>query len=89
LIAGLNSFKDKVILIAGGYDKKIPYDALGPVIAEKVKCLVLIGQTAPKIEKALRDETERSGKGSDIPIKKCTSLRKPLRWLTVLLPSGT
>jgi len=35
----LNSFKDKVILIAGGYDKKIPYDALGPVIAEKVSAL--------------------------------------------------
>jgi len=78
-IAGLNSFKDKVILIAGGYDKKIPYDALGPVIAEKVKCLVLIGQTAPKIEKALRDETERSGKGSDIPIKKCTSLEEAVK----------
>jgi len=73
-IAGLNSFKDKVILISGGYDKKIPYDALGPVIAEKVKCLVLIGQTAPKIEKALKDETERSGKGADIPVLKCSSL---------------
>ncbi|GAE87440.1 UDP-N-acetylmuramoyl-L-alanine--D-glutamate ligase [Acetivibrio straminisolvens] len=73
-IAGLNSFKDKVILIAGGYDKKIPYDALGPVIAEKVKCLVLIGQTAPKIEKALKDETERTGKGTDIPVYRCGSL---------------
>ena len=29
-IAGLRSFREKVILIAGGYDKHIPFDALGP-----------------------------------------------------------
>jgi len=32
-----------------------------------------------EIEKALRDETERSGKGSDIPIKKCTSLEEAVK----------
>ena len=31
-IAGLRSFPQKVILIAGGYDKHIPYDVLGPEI---------------------------------------------------------
>ena len=29
-IAGLRSFPDKVILIAGGYDKHIPFLMLGP-----------------------------------------------------------
>lgn len=87
-IAGLNSFKDKVILIAGGYDKKIPYDDLGPVIAEKVKCLVLIGQTAPKIEKALKDETERTGKGSDIPLYKCSSLEEAVQTAYSIASSG-
>ncbi|MDP4182596.1 MAG: UDP-N-acetylmuramoyl-L-alanine--D-glutamate ligase [Bacillota bacterium] len=73
-IAGLNSFKQKVILIAGGYDKKIPYDLMGEIIADKVKCLVLIGQTGSKIEKALKDEIERSGKGADIPVISCKTL---------------
>ncbi len=73
-MASINAFKDKVILIAGGYDKHLPYDDMGPVIAEKVKCLVLVGQTSEKIEKALRDETERTGKGRDIPIIRCTSM---------------
>lgn len=36
-IAGLRSFDQRVILIAGGYDKHIPYDALGPEIARSVK----------------------------------------------------
>ncbi|MFZ5988913.1 MAG: UDP-N-acetylmuramoyl-L-alanine--D-glutamate ligase [Bacillota bacterium] len=75
-IAGLNSFKQKVILIAGGYDKKIPYDVMGEAIVQKVKCLVLIGQTGPKIEKALKGEIERTGKGKDIPVFRCSSLEE-------------
>lgn len=55
-IAGLLSFKDKIILIAGGYDKNIPYDDLGKYIIDKVKVLILLGKTAPKIEKAVLDE---------------------------------
>ncbi len=51
-IAGLNSFKDKVILIAGGYDKKIPYDVMGEKINEKVKILILCGPTSKNIEAA-------------------------------------
>lgn len=53
-IAGLRSFKQKVILIAGGYDKHIPYDVIGPEITAHVKKLVLVGHTADKIEEAVR-----------------------------------
>ena len=52
-MAGLRSFPDKVILIAGGYDKNIPYDVLGPEICEHVKKLFLCGTTAPKIRAAV------------------------------------
>lgn len=55
-IAGLNSFKEKVILIAGGYDKKIPYAPLAPKIKEKVRLLILMGATADKIEAALKED---------------------------------
>ena len=48
-IAGLRSFPNKVILIAGGYDKHIPYDVLGPEIVEHVKILIATGATGPKI----------------------------------------
>ncbi len=50
----LSLFGRKILLIAGGYDKKIPFDPLGPAIVKKVKILVLIGQTAPKIEAAVK-----------------------------------
>ena len=51
-IAGLRSFKEKVILIAGGYDKNIPYNELGPEITKHVKLLTLTGNTALKIKNA-------------------------------------
>lgn len=45
----LSLFDKKIILIAGGYDKKIPFDTLAPKIAEKVFTLILLGQTSEKI----------------------------------------
>lgn len=52
-IAGLRSFHQKVVLIAGGYDKHIPFDVLGPEVVEHVKALVLTGDTAPKLRQAV------------------------------------
>ncbi len=52
-IAGLRSFTQQVILIAGGYDKHIPYDVLGPEITAHVKTLLLTGDTAEKIKTAV------------------------------------
>lgn len=53
-IAGLLSFDRKLILIAGGYDKKIPFEPLAPHIIERVKTLILTGDTSDKIEAAVR-----------------------------------
>ena len=52
-IAGLHAFPQQVILIAGGYDKHIPFDVLGPEICAHVKTLVLCGATAAKIRAAV------------------------------------
>lgn len=61
----LSLFSQKIILISGGYDKKIPFDTLGSVIAEKVKILILMGQTATKI----RDAVVNSSKFSSDTLK--------------------
>ena len=50
--AGLRSFKEKVILIAGGKDKGVPFDSLGAEIVEHVKKLIVTGFTAEKIKAA-------------------------------------
>lgn len=53
VLAGLNSFDKKLIVIAGGYDKKIPFEPMADTVCEKVKTLILMGVTADKIEKAV------------------------------------
>ena len=52
--AGLLALEGKsIVLIAGGYDKHIPYDELGELISERVRVLVLCGATAEKIRAAV------------------------------------
>lgn len=53
VLAGLNSFSQKLIVIAGGYDKKIPFEPMAETVNQKVKKLILMGVTAEKIEKAI------------------------------------
>ena len=61
-MAGLKSFHQKVILIAGGYDKHIPFEVMGDLVCEKVKTLLLNGATAEKIRAAVEScESYRSG----------------------------
>ena len=54
-MAGLNSFENKVIIIAGGYDKHIPFEPMAETVVNKVKKLVLMGDTAPKIRAAVEN----------------------------------
>ncbi|MBQ9345951.1 MAG: UDP-N-acetylmuramoyl-L-alanine--D-glutamate ligase [Oscillibacter sp.] len=60
-IAGLRSFPEKVILIAGGKDKGISYDALGPVVNEHVKYLILCGATAGVIRRSVEQAKNYDG----------------------------
>jgi UDP-N-acetylmuramoylalanine--D-glutamate ligase len=52
-ITALEAFEKPTVIIAGGYDKDIPFDKLGEKIAEKAKAAILIGKTAPKIASAI------------------------------------
>jgi len=54
-IAALEAFDCPRIIIAGGYDKKLPFDDLGERIAQSAKAAILLGQTAQKIARAIRN----------------------------------
>ncbi len=70
--AGLISFGDKdIVLIAGGYDKKIPFDDFGKVINDHIKKLVLVGNTAEKIEKAVK----AADNYNNLPIYRCDEFK--------------
>ena len=52
-MAALSAFTDRnLVVICGGYDKKLDYSPLAPVMAEKAKVVVLTGACAPKIKQA-------------------------------------
>jgi UDP-N-acetylmuramoylalanine--D-glutamate ligase len=57
--AGLKTFKEKSVLIAGGYDKNLDYEPLAKPILQKVSKLILMGSTADKIEEAVKNQIEK------------------------------
>lgn len=85
-IAGLRSFNQKVILIAGGYDKQIPYDVLGPEITRAAKALVLVGATSPKIEAAVMAAPDYEAE--KLPIVRCDTLGKAVETARELAVPG-
>lgn len=81
-VAGLRAFDRKVILIAGGYDKHIPYDPLGEVAPQTVKAAVLLGATAGAIETAIRAHS------ADLPIRRVGTMDEAVQAAAALAESG-
>ena len=65
-MACLDSFNQKLILIAGGYDKGVPFTQLGVEICKKVKTLVLCGATAAAIREAVESAVEYTDSGLEL-----------------------
>ena len=80
--ATLSVFDEKVILIAGGKDKGIPYDAIGPVIVERVKYLILIGKTGPKILEAV------TSAGGNVPYVFCNTYQEAVETAANVAQAG-
>lgn len=85
-LSGLNAFDEDIILIAGGYDKNLDYEPLAKPIVEKVKGLLLIGQTSGKIFDVVKQELEDQKK--DLPIYMCESLAQTVTLAKKLAKSG-
>ena len=80
-IAALEAFDEGKVIIAGGYDKGLPFDELGKTISERAKAAVLIGTTADKIASAIQNtngQTEIVHAGSMAQaVEKAFSLCQP------------
>jgi len=73
-IAGLYSYSEDIVLIAGGYDKNLDYTPIAKPILEKVTKLILIGDTKEKIYNAVTELNKEVNK--NIEIYKCNSLKE-------------
>lgn len=85
-IAGLKAFDKKVILIAGGYDKKISFEPLAEEGYTYIKSLILLGVTKDKIKKAF--EKVMSEKGINIPIFIVSTLEEAVDKANTITENG-
>ena len=65
-IAGLNSYDEEIVLIAGGRDKHLDYEPIAKPIVDNVKTLIVMGETAEKIKNAVLKELEIEKKSMEI-----------------------
>ena len=73
-IAGLNSFDEKIVLIAGGYDKHLDYTPIAKPILDNVSNLILVGATSKKIKEVVENEMNKQNKR--IEIIECETLNE-------------
>lgn len=85
-IAGLHSFSQKIIILAGGYDKKVSYAPLAPHLIERVKILVLMGDTAEKIQQAVVSHPNYDK--DRLPIYIVSSMEEAVKTASRLADSG-
>lgn len=79
----IEAFDQPIIIIAGGYDKNIPFGEFGRKIAEKAKTAILLGQTAQKIADAIA-----AGPKTSIKIEFVDSLAKAVGLAKQLAANG-
>lgn len=85
-IAGLNSFNEKIVLIAGGYDKHLDYTPIAKPIVDNVSKLILMGATADKIHDAVVKELTLEQKS--MPIYHCSTLKETVELANQIVEKG-
>lgn len=77
-IKALEAFQGKILLIAGGRDKEGDFTILRSLVRERVKHMVLIGESAGKIKKALSNATDiRNAESMQEAVLVCRELAEP------------
>lgn len=77
-IAGLHAIRSKPIIILGGYDKHIPFDALGKELVAHAKTAILTGDTADSIASAI--ERAQSEEGEPISVVQVETLQDAVNY---------
>ncbi len=84
-IAAIESFDQPIVLLAGGRDKDLTWDNLGWVIRERVDHLILFGEVAPLIHKAVG---ESDPDGRPYSVDHCEGLSEAVRTAVERIEQG-
>ena len=67
-VTALRAFDGPVVLIAGGYDKRTPFDLMAREAVRRARAVVLIGATADAIETAIGENGAAVSAGAESPV---------------------
>lgn len=67
-VTALRAFDTPVVLIAGGYDKRTPFDLMAGEAVRRARAVVLIGATADAIETAIGENGAAVSAGAETPV---------------------
>jgi UDP-N-acetylmuramoylalanine--D-glutamate ligase len=71
-MAAVRAFEEPIVLLLGGRDKDLPWDDLAALIHQRVDHVLLFGEAADKIEKAVAG----SGSAKPLTLIRCESLEQ-------------
>ena len=76
------------IVIAGGYDKHLPFDSLGEEFCDRAKAVILTGDTAEKIAAAIETALEHRGQEKLLPVYQVSDLQEAVHTASSLAEDG-
>jgi UDP-N-acetylmuramoylalanine--D-glutamate ligase len=83
VMADIRSFHEPLVLLIGGRDKHLPWDEFAALVRQRVDYMVLFGEMADLVEKALTS----AGKGT-YTLVKCASLKDAVQATARIVTSG-
>jgi len=96
-VAALRSFKEPIVLLAGGRDKHLPWQEMAQLTLRKVRHLVLFGEATPIIEKAIHG-AQCTMREAQLTLHRCGTLEEAVETaaenaqpgdVVLLAPGGT
>ncbi len=87
LVAGLQAFDEPIVLLAGGRDKHLPWQAAARLIVDRVKQLIVFGEMADLVQRAVENEL-RSHSGSLQQIQRVATLEEAVQRAASAARSG-
>jgi len=89
-IAAIRSFEEPLLLLAGGRDKHLPWDAWADLVLERVRVLVAFGEAAPIVTDALAEARgrRREGEQGHLEVRSVGSLEQAVAEAAELARAG-
>ena len=87
-VAALRSFDEPVVLLAGGRDKHLPWEAWAEVALDRARAVVAFGEAAPLIARVLRAAEGRRGGATGVLLQEEESLEGAVARAAALAQPG-